>query len=309
MMQAIREFTHLDIGKVTPKFQPFRLQQLFNKLEREFIHQANGKELTYRSRETPHTVHSDPALLESILRKLISNAIQFTEKGGLLVSARRHKGLIAIEVWDTGIGIEAARHHTLLEEFKLAADTKRSSPLGLGLGLAIADGMANKLDHKLSFFSTPQKGSVFRITLPLSALELNIQEPTVERVSKLIYQMRVLIIEDDVSLRKYIQMLFQNLGCECDAATSVAHAHLLAEAHKPDFVISDYRLNETLTGVQAITSLRKLLGNKLPAMLITGHISLDLIQETHDRNIHLLYKPVTPTELNLGIMQMLNLLR
>ena len=309
MMQAIREFTHLDIGKVTPKFQSFRLQHLFNKLEREFIPLANGKELSYRSRETPLAVHSDPALLESILRKLISNAIQFTHKGGLLVSARRYKGQFAIEVWDTGMGIEAARHHTLFEEFKLAADTKRSSPLGLGLGLAIADGLAQKLDHKLSFFSIPQKGSVFRITLPLSTAEPHMQEPTVAQVSKLIYQMRVLLIEDDLSVRKYMQELFLNLGCECDAATSVAHAHLLAETHKPDFVISDYRLNEPLNGVQAITSLRKLLGSELPAILITGHVSIELIQETHEHHIHLLHKPVTPTELNIGIMQMLNLIR
>jgi two-component system, sensor histidine kinase len=309
MMQAIVDFSRLDSGDLTPKFQSFRLQHLFNKLEREFICQANAKDLAYHSRETPLAVYSDPVLLESILHKLIANAIQYTQKGGLLVSARPQEGRVAIEVWDTGIGIETARHHTLFEEFRLGKKTRSASPHGLGLSLSIADGLAQKLEHTLSFSSVPQKGSVFRITLPLSTAKSSIQEPTLAQVSKLIFQMRVLLIEDDISVRKYMQELFLNLGCECDAASSVAHAHLLAEAHKPDFVISDYRLNEPLNGVQAITSLRKLLGSQLPAMLITGHVSLEVIQETHEHHIHLLHKPVTHTELNIGIMQMLNLIR
>ena len=308
MTQAIAEFTRVELKNIKPQLQSFGLQHLFNKLERNFANEANDKDLAYRCPETALIVHSDAALLESILRKLISNAIQHTSNGGLLVSARKREKLAIIEVWDTGIGIESARHKSLFLEYKLDNNHKPKEPSGLGLGLAIANGMAQALGHELSFTSIPQRGSVFRLSIPLASNDADKHEPSTEPVTKLIYQMRGLIIENDMSMRQYLQELFSQLGCQCDAATSIENAHALAQAHKPDFIISDYQLNEAHTGIEAITSLRKQLCNKLPAILITGFASLELIHNAHENDIHVLPKPFKPNELHLGLMQILKLI-
>jgi signal transduction histidine kinase/CheY-like chemotaxis protein len=310
MRQAIAEFTHVDIGNIKPQLQPFALQHLFNKLERTFADEANDKDLVYRSRETALRVYSDAGLIESILSKLISNAIQYTPNGSLLVAARKHDNRALIEVFDTGIGIEPARHDTIFVEYKLSNSNKLNEPsglgLGLGLGLAIANGLAQTLGHELTFTSIPQRGSVFRLSIPLADDIESQPESTIEPVSKLIYEMRGLIIEDEMSMRRYLQELFSQLGCQCDAATSIENAHALAQARKPDFIISDYWLNDTHTGIEAINSLRKQLCSNLPALLITGLASLELILEAHENNIHVLHKPFKPDELHLALMRTLN---
>jgi CheY-like chemotaxis protein len=305
MMQAIIEFARINLGMINPQLQPVRMQLLLNKLEREFAAEANAKNLSYRSRETEIIVYSDPLLVEIILRKLISNAIQFTHHGGLLVSARKAGDNAIIEVWDTGVGIEPSRHQTLLQEYTLPNHLQRKVPQGLGLGLAIADELTHSLGHQLSLSSIPQRGSVFRLTLPLSETkllgEMFASTPFIDPLNN----MRVLLIEDDIRMRNYLQELFNHLGYICDAAASLEEALAYTKLHQPNFVISDYLLNDQLNGIDAIAHIRAISGSSLPAMLITGHTSLDLIHETIACNIHLLHKPFTTEELSLGLIKIL----
>ena len=305
MMQSIIEFTRINFGLIRPQVQPVRIQSLFNKLEREFAPNATAKELGYRSRETELIVYSDPLLLEIVLRKLISNAIQHTHNGGLLICARKVGDEAILEVWDTGVGIAPSRHHTLFDEFKFPNLLQHKVPQGLGLGLAIADGLANSLGHQLSLSSIPERGSVFRLTLPLSKFILSTENPISDPVIDQLNNMRVLLIEDDVQMRKYLQELFSNLGCICDSAASLEDALVYVNLHRPNIVISDYLLNDQLNGIEAIARIRKISGDCLPAMLITGHTSLNLIHETIACNIHLLHKPFTNEELSLGLLKIL----
>ncbi|PPD39023.1 MAG: hypothetical protein CTY16_19540 [Methylobacter sp.] len=85
MLNTLLDFSRIDAGVVEPKLGRYPLQALFNKLENELAPQANAKDLVYRSRETGAVVHSDPVLVELILRNLVTNAIRYTDSGGVLV--------------------------------------------------------------------------------------------------------------------------------------------------------------------------------------------------------------------------------
>ena len=152
MLNTLLDFSRIEAGVVKPQVQAFLLQPVLNKIEREFESQADAKGLTYRSRETDLRVQSDPALIELVLRNLVSNAIRYTERGGLLVACRPRAGGALVEVWDTGIGIAPENYADIFKEFHQLGNPERDRRKGLGLGLAIADGLVKTLGHGLEQF-------------------------------------------------------------------------------------------------------------------------------------------------------------
>jgi PAS domain S-box-containing protein len=297
MLNALLDFSRIEAGVIEPKLKPFRLQPLLNKLEREFGAQADVKGLVYRSRETDLVVHSDPILVELILRNLVSNAIRYTDRGGLLVAARKRRFQAVLEVWDTGIGISPENQHEIFREFHQLGNPERDQRKGLGLGLAIAEGLSRALGHRLTLASTARRGSVFRLALPIAATALPIEKPVVETNQLQLFNVRVLIIEDDVTVLTGMVHLLRDWGCKCDAAESIEEALILANASKPDLVISDYRLRDQRTGLEAITSLRAAIRADLPALLITGDTAPERLREAQASGLPLLHKPVSTGEL------------
>jgi signal transduction histidine kinase len=166
MLNALIEFSRIEAGMVRPKMETFELQPLLNKLEREHAQQAQLKGISYRSRETALAVQSDPVLLESVLHQLLANALRYTDTGGLLIACRKRGATVSIEIWDCGSGIANEIQAELLQGYKQSGRINPDSRKGLGLGLPIACGLANILGHRLTFTSSAQRGSVFRLSLP-----------------------------------------------------------------------------------------------------------------------------------------------
>ena len=305
MLNTLLDFSRIEAGVIQPHMLPFQLQPLLNKIEREFERQADAKGLAYRSRETDLRVRSDVGLVELVLRNLVSNAIRYTDRGGLLVACRRRGDHAVLEVWDTGLGIEPSQQREVFREFHQLGNPERDRRKGLGLGLAIVDGLARTLGHALALKSTPRRGSVFRLSLPLST------EPLVEPPAAMdpgrtqMLNVRVLVIDDDESVRTGMLHLLRDWGCQCEAAESIEEALTLARRAPPDVVISDYRLREQRTGVEAIAALRELAGLALPALLITGDTAADRLREAQTSGIALLHKPVSPSQLYRGLVTVL----
>lgn len=305
MLNTLLDFSRIEAGVVKPQIQSFLLQPLFNKIENEFAPLADAKGLVYRSRETDLAVESDPVLVELILRNLVSNAIRYTENGGVLVACRRRSNLAVLEVWDTGIGIEPAHHQEVFHEFHQLGNPERDTRKGLGLGLAISDGLARTLNHRLSLVSTPLRGSVFRLTLPIAAAALPVKNTPVARGDTGRLNVRILVIDDDEAVRAAMLHLLRNWGSECEAVESIEEALATARTHPPDVIVSDYRLREQRTGAEAIAALRALLGNALPALLITGDTAPERLREAQASGIPLLHKPVSPSQLYRGLMEVM----
>jgi signal transduction histidine kinase len=301
MLNTLLDFSRIEAGVIEPQIQAFAIQPLLNKIEREFERQANERGLAYRSRETELVVHSDPTLIELILRNLVSNAIRYTERGGLLVGCRRRGGQVLLEVWDTGIGIEPSQQREVFREFHQLGNPERDRRKGLGLGLAIVSGLVRTLGHELTLDSTVQRGTVFRLSMPL-ATAASPWIPLVEESHTVrALQVRVLLIDDDEAVRESMLHLLKIWGCTCDVAESLEEALTLARARAPDVIISDYRLREQRTGIEAISTLRSVLGDTLPALLITGDTSPMRLRDAFASGIPLLHKPVSPTQLHQGL--------
>ena len=304
MLDTLLDFSRLEAGVIRPKRQDFSTQRLLHKIEREFGPQSDAKGIFYRSRETVLVARSDPALVELILRNLVSNAIRYTERGGLLVSCRRRSEHVEMAVWDTGVGIAAEEQQRVFQEFQQLGNPERDRRKGLGLGLAIADGLARQLGHPLTLSSIPGRGSVFRLTLPLGTLAPAV-EPATNDAGWRLRNARVLVIDDDEAVRTGMRHLLTDWGCLCDAAESFEEAVHLAGLHRPQAVISDFRLRGPQTGADVIAALRAALGAPLPALLITGDTAPERLLEAHASGIPLLHKPVPPRDLRRALLDML----
>jgi len=168
MLDTLLDFSRLEAGVVQPQNQVFALQPLLNRIENELAPQADVKGIVYRSRETHTWVDADPALVALILRNLVSNAIRYTERGGVLVGCRIRRDKVLVEVWDTGVGIDPSAYQEIFREFHQLGNVERDRRKGLGLGLAIAQGLARALGQQVTVDSVPGRGSVFRLSLPLA---------------------------------------------------------------------------------------------------------------------------------------------
>jgi CheY-like chemotaxis protein len=206
-------------------------------------------------------------------------------------------------VWDTGIGIAPQDQKEVFREFHQLGNPERDRRKGLGLGLAIAEGLSRTLGHDLSLVSIPQRGSVFRITLPVDTSIPAAQLAMAQSKTRLL-NARLLVIDDDEIVREGMLYLLRDWGCECEAAESIEEALALARINAPNVVISDYRLREQRTGVEAIAALRALLGDALPALLITGDTAPERLREAQASGIPLLHKPVSPSKLYRKLVEL-----
>jgi signal transduction histidine kinase/CheY-like chemotaxis protein len=303
LLNSLLDFSRIEAGVIEPQIQPSRLQPLLNKIENELAPQADAKNIVYRSRETHVVVKTDPVILELILRNLVSNAIRYTERGGVLVGCRIRGNQAFLEVWDTGIGIAPEHQKEVFREFHQLGNPERDRNKGLGLGLAIADGLSRTLGHSLSLVSVPGRGSVFRLTLPVDS-NIPFSQTAMTQSRTRVLNARLLVIDDDRIVRESMLHLLRDWGCECDAAESIEEALALAHLNKPDVIISDYRLREQRTGVEAIAAIRQLLGEPLPALLITGDTAPERLREAKASGIPLLHKPVSPGKLYRRLVEL-----
>lgn len=154
MLSTLLDFASMEAATVKPEVQTIELQSLLHSIENALAPLADAKGLAYRSHDTRLIVRCDPVLVETILRNLVSNAIRYTTHGGVLVVCRTRAGCGVVEVWDTGIGISPAH----------GSDPHQ----GLGMGLTVARHLTRVLGLSLSYASRPGRGTVFRLTLPLT---------------------------------------------------------------------------------------------------------------------------------------------
>jgi signal transduction histidine kinase/CheY-like chemotaxis protein len=305
MLNTLLDFSRIEAGVIQPQVQPVAIQTLLTKIESEMAPQAMVKGLFYRSRERHCMVDSDPGLLDLVLRNLVSNAIRYTRQGGVLVACRKRGDSLVLEVWDTGIGIEANQQQEIFREFHQLGNPERDRNKGLGLGLAIVDRLVRTLGLELTLRSEPGRGSVFKLKLPLSRSPIDVAGLTKDEA----YQpqrrlsLAVLVIEDDEAIRLGMAQLLQDWGCACAAVESIDLALEAAGERRPDVVISDYRLRDQRTGAQAIQALRAKYGADLPALLITGDTAPERLREAQATGVPLLHKPVLPALLYQSLYQ------
>lgn len=166
MLDALLEVSRLDVAALQPQRRAVALGPLLESIADAHRQSANIRGLRLLCRATSLWADTDPHLLRRMVGNLLSNAVRYTNIGGLLLGARVRGENVHIEVWDTGIGIEPAHQEAIFQEFYQVGNLERDSTKGLGLGLAIVARLGKILDHPVSVRSVPGRGSVFTICVP-----------------------------------------------------------------------------------------------------------------------------------------------
>lgn len=298
---ALLDISKLDAGGMTVNLTDFPVAKLLAHAENTFGEAARAKGLSLRVVPSGAWTRSDFILLERVVFNLISNAVRYTSRGGLVVGCRKRGDALRIEIWDTGIGIPADQHEKIFSEFYRLGEADRDGRAGLGLGLAIVERLCRLLGHHVDLRSTPGKGSVFAITVPLvPAHEKRSASPFATRNEldrsngKL-----VLVIDDDSLALEGMAGILRSWGCRVITADTGQRAlqALAGEDRPPDLIISDYHLSDGRTGMATIERLREALSAPIPAFLISGDIGSGPSQEANAKGCHLLHKPVDPMAL------------
>ena len=294
MLNTLLDFSRIDAGVVAARPQPFALQPLLARIERELGPQADAKGLVWRTVERDWVVASDPVMVEMILRNLIGNAIRYTSQGGILIGSRRRGDAVSVEIWDTGCGIPAEAHEDIFREFHQLGNPERDRQKGLGLGLSIARGLSLGLGQPLTLDSRPGHGSVFRLRLPLARADVAAMElprpPAPAAQGPL--SATILLVDDDPDVRDSLQAVLLAWGCDCLTAGDLDSAVAVARERRFDALIVDWRLPAHQTGGDVIRALREQIAGTWPTIVITGDTAPDRLREAAASGATLLHKPI-----------------
>lgn len=307
LFNELLDISRLDAGVVQPNLTDFSLRPLFERIRLDFAGPAQEQKLRLVVRDCACWVHSDSVLLERILRNLVANAVRYTERGGVLVACRRRGVHLSIEVWDSGVGIAEDQREHIFEEFYQIGSAEHPRKRGLGLGLAIIRRLAALLGYTVELHSRPQRGSVFRVRVPLGHAAPATIAVLDAAPSSVVQDKLVLVIDDEAAILEGMQALLSAWGCAVAVAPSgdAALAALGNLERYPDLIVADHRLCDSETGTQVIARIRAELGIAVPAILITGTTVFGLADEVARIDCELLHKPVVPRELQAMLARML----
>lgn len=308
LLNALLDVSELESGKLEGRFMHFPLQQILDRMARVYGPQARERGLELRIVPSSHVIHSDPDLLERILGNLLSNAVRYTPSGRILVGCRRRRNKLRIEVWDTGLGIPEGERQKIFEEFHQLDNPARERQRGIGLGLSIVRRLANILGHEIFLHSVRGQGSVFAVELDLTGKSIDLSKRGSGRSrAGLETNATVLVIDDDLQVRKGMVRALESWGCAAQAAGDYeAAAKIVQEAPEGiDLIIADYRLPDGCNGVRAAGRLRVLCGRMVPVLIVTADQGDEELREINDQGFPTLRKPVDPESLALAVSDLL----
>ncbi|MFO0519803.1 MAG: ATP-binding protein, partial [bacterium] len=234
---------------------------------------------------------------------------RYTARGGVLVGCRRCGALIALQVWDTGIGIDERQIPHVFREFYQVEDVVRVQEQGLGLGLSIVRRAADLMGARVEVHSRLGRGSVFSIVLARTqaapALASAPAPAPAEAAADMPVSLGILLIDDQQAVLDATADLLRGRGHRVLAARTVAEALDLAvrEDARVELILADFRLDSQLTGADAIREINARLQRPVPAIIITGDSSPERIQEAVSSGHLILHKPIAAEVLMAAITE------
>ena len=295
LLNAIMDVSRLDAGSVDIDKKSINLKVLLEEISLSVQPQLDKQGMLLKQAIDDVNVYSDPVLLARVFRNLISNALMHSEGTEIKLSSEIQDEDITVCVIDNGKGIVAMEIENIFSEFYQLNNPERDRNKGLGLGLAIVQRITQQLGHEINVDSGLNKGSRFCISLPITHAE---DMPAVEYANQEFTDLSglfAIIIEDEVDVRDAMRYLLRSWDCEVLVGDSIDAVMLELEQSDyatPDVIISDYRLRENRTGLEAIHRLREYFNESIPAVVVTGDTSPAIAEDIEGAHCRLVYKPV-----------------
>jgi len=331
LVDALLTFAQAEGGALVAHRQPTEIAQLTQdctSMFRSAVEQA-GLTLTVDVPLTATVVDIDPEMWSRITLNLLSNAYKFTRTGSIEVRLSVSNNMAVLEVEDTGIGIEADALDRVFERFHQVPSAQARTGPGAGIGLALVADLVSAHDGRVTVDSKPGRGSVFTVSVPLSGSSGPEVAPTLlsDRLRAQVVtdlastnggheetaclgeaqhesqdqagsssRRRVLLVEDNEDLRRYLVRLLREDGWEVTDAPDVETA--LAIGSKPDLVLSDIMM----PGLDGMAFVRMLRANpdlnRTPVILLTARAGTESAAEGLRAGADdYIVKPFDPAEL------------
>ena len=292
LIRALLDISRLDAGGVEPNPEPVNLAPFVTDLAHSFLPMADAKGLALRIGALPGHVHTDPGLLRSVLQNFLSNALRYTQDGGVLIGSRLRGNRVRIDVYDTGIGIAPEQIDRIFTEFTRLGEVEAD---GLGLGLALAERIARLLGGAISVRSVPGKGSCFSLSLPLSTPQLQPAVPLrAPAPAPMTRALHILVIDNDPMIVEGTLSMLASLGHRATGAADRMQA--LAAAGPFDAALVDYHLGTATDGLALIAALRAR-NPGLPAALVTAQGSPELVRRASASGVRVIAKPAASADI------------
>jgi signal transduction histidine kinase/CheY-like chemotaxis protein/CHASE3 domain sensor protein len=284
LINDILDLSKIEAGKLDVRPESITIARLVDDLSNTFQPIAAQKQLELAMSTkagVPDTVETDPTRLQQILKNLLSNALKFTERGGVSLVVGVTDGRIQFDVRDTGIGIAADQHEVIFEAFRQADGGSNRKFGGTGLGLSISRDLARLLGGDLHVESTPGRGSTFTLSLPAryagpDATPARAAEgPSPQRAPRALVTPRgrptpapderdrlastsrsLLIIEDDPAFARILYDIGHELEFQGLLAATAEDGLAMAKRYRPSAIVLDVGLPDR-SGLSVLDALKR----------------------------------------------------
>lgn len=290
LLTGLLDMSRLEAGGLAAQPRDFPLADVLDPLASEFRALAAERGLRFRFVPTRAWVHSDPQMLRRVLQNFLANAVRYTASGRVLLGVRRIDGGLRIEVHDTGPGIAESEQRAIFEEFRRGDE---AAGQGLGLGLAIAERMAQLLDAPLWLRSTVGRGTAFGLTLARVPARAGDGAPAPAHVRSTPH---VLVVDNEPAALRALTQLLQGWGCTVSAAGDGGEALRALSERSADVWLLDYHLDAGETGVALRDRLACEHGVR-PAVILSADGGQGVRSAVQEAGLPLLAKPLKPLAL------------
>jgi CheY-like chemotaxis protein len=302
LINDILDISRIEAGREEIEVIRFNLSILISEVIGMIHSQAQQKniELLYKKGDTDLFIASDRDKCRHVLQNIIANAVKFTEKGKVEISAHKSSNNILITVTDTGIGISEKHLTHIFDEFRQADGSTSRRFGGTGLGLAIAKKYANLLGGTISVASVPGKGSDFTLTLPLQYVAENriIEEETItgfnhsirttpHKPASGLSHKTILLVEDSEPGIIQMKDILECSGYQLLVAHNGGEALGIVAQNIPDAIILDLMM-PGIDGFEVLKTLREAESTaQIPVLILTAkHITKEELNFLKRNNVH-----------------------
>ena len=319
IINDILDFSKIEAGKLTIEEVSFDIDEMMSNISSMISQKCSEKnlELIFKlPNELPHKLIGDPLRLSQILINYGNNAIKFTEKGEVIISADileqdEETIFLKFNVSDTGIGLTSEQKGKLFQSFQQADSSTSRKFGGTGLGLAISKQLANLMGGDVGVDSEFGKGSTFWFTA-----KFKLDKTITKRVlfKEDLSSKSVLVVDDNEPARLIIEDMLIAMSLKVTALESAEKGlQAVIDADKKgapfDMIFVDWHMPPGMNGIEFVKALKKLIiSKKPPCVLVTGYAKDDVINDATIEGIeHVIAKPINASLLFETILSIFNL--